>query len=624
MIRAFLLGLMAWAATAEVLRVELVERSDYAGGQSFGPAGPYEIVKAKAFFEADPSLAANKLVVDLHLAPRNERGKVEWSTDVYVLKPRDTSKGNGTLLYEVSNRGGRGLLNQFQRGDEFLLQQGFTLLWCGWQWDIPVSMKEGLRMYSPIATDNGKPIRGPVRAEYVPTKRTTEMWLGDRNHVPYPIVADAKLTVRSTGDGERQAIPASAFKVTQNGQAIEMAAGFEPGRIYELVYTAENPRIAGLGSAGIRDLVSFFRYPGGKGLLLNAESRFLKRAIAIGTSQSGRFLRKYLYDGFNADEKGRIVFDAIWAHVAGAGRGSFNHRFAQASRDGHPMMNFLYPSDLPPFTDEAIRAKAKAAGVEPKIFYTDGSYEYWGRGAALTHLREDGSADAPLTANSRRYYLTGTQHGAGQFPPPHNATTEYPANANDYRFAMRALLVGLNRWISTGNEPPASAYPLLSKGELVAYDKIKLPLNGVKTPARPHKVYKLDFGPEFEASGIVTKEPPAITGAFPVMVPQVDSNGNEIAGIRLPQISVPLATYTGWNYRTKQIGAAGEFFDMVGSTFPFPVAKVAQLYKDKDEYLAKTLAAGRELVRQRYLLEQDLLEILERAAKQWDGMAAIK
>lgn len=618
------LGLVCLLATGAVTRIEVLERADYLDGRSFGTAGAYEVLRARAYFEADPNLAANKIIVDIGLAPKNENGKVEWSADWYILKPRDSSKGNGTLLFEVSNRGGRGLLNMFQReNDHLLMERGFTLVWCGWQWDIPEANKDGLRLFAPIATDNGKKIQGLVRAEFVPNERTAKMWLGDRNHVPYPVISGAKLTMRATADGERQSIPAIAWKTVDHGQAVEMAAGFQPGRIYELIYTSEDPRIAGLGPASVRDTVSFFKNGGG-GMMLTDQPRFIKRAISFGTSQSGRFLRKFLYDGFNADEKGKQVFDGVWAHVAGAGRGSFNHRFAQASRDGQPMMNLFYPSDLFPFTDDQLLKKAREANVVPKIFYTNGSYEYWGRAAALTHITPDGTADAPLAPNSREYFLTGTQHGAGQFPPPHAAGTEYPANSNDYRFAMRGLLIAMNAWLTTGKEPPKSAYPTIAAGSLIGFDKIKFPIAGVKAPANPHRAYPLNFGPEFEASGIVTKEPPELGKAFPVLVPQVDDNGNEIAGIRLPQVAAPLATYTGWNYRTKAVGASGEIYAMIGSTFPFSKEKAAQLYKDQSDYNAKTLAAARALVTQGYLLEIDVMEILDRAAMQWDKMSSVR
>jgi hypothetical protein len=234
---------------------------------------------------------------------------------------------------------------------------------------------------------------------------------------------------------------------------------------------------------------------------------------------------------------------------------------------------------------------------------------------------EDGSADAPLSPDSRRYYLAGTQHGAGRFPPA-RSNTEYLANSNDYRFAMRALLVALNAWIATGKQPPASAYPSLAKGELVPFDKLKFP--AAPTPKHPHFARRLDFGPEFESSGIVSKEPPAIVQTFPVLVPNVDADGNELAGIRLPQLAAPLATYTGWNYRTAAIGAKGEIYDMIGSTFPFSKDRIAALYKDRDDYLAKTLAQGRALVKQGYVLEEDLLEIVERAKEQWEKMPGLR
>lgn len=616
-----LLGLVACAASAAVTRIELVERTDYLDGRSFGDAGPYELIRAKAFFAADPKLAQNKIIVDLHLAPRNENGHVEWSADLWVLKPRDASKGNGTLLYEVSNRGNIGVLNQFQRAhDQLLLERGFTVVLCGWQWDIPESFKEGLRMYAPIATDNGKPIRGIVRAEWVPMARATRMPLGDRNHVAYPPVADLKLTVRSAPDAPRETIPASAWKLSADKQAIEMSAGFEPGRIYEAIYTSENPRIAGLGLASARDTVSFFKYGGG-GHLLSAERRHIKRAIGFGTSQSGRFLRKFLHDGFNADEKGRQVFDAVWAHVAGGGLGSFNHRFAQASRDGHPWMNSFYPTDIEPFDDQALLKKSREANVVPKLFFTDGSYEYWGRASALTHTRTSGDADVALAPETRRYFLAGTQHGAMPFPPRTSSDVEHPFNSVDYRFAMRGLLIALNNWITTGKEPPPSALPLLAKGELVDFRAFQFPIAGVKPPKRPKRGYRLDFGPEFAASGIITKEPPEVLAEFPVLVPAVDADGNEKSGLRLPQVAVPLAAYTGWNYRTAAAGAAGEMADMIGATFPFPKARVAALYAGKEDYLAKNLAAARALVKQGYVLEEDLIEIQERAAAQWDGFA---
>jgi hypothetical protein len=615
----FFLGLMlALSLRAELTRIELVERTDYRGGQSFGPAGPYELIRAKAFFEADPSLPANQIIVDLALAPRNERGRVEWSADIVVLKPRDSSKGNGTLLYEVSNRGNFAVQNMFSlaANDPFLLEQGYEIVAAGWQWDIPADFKDGLRLYPPVATDNGKPIRGLVRAEFIPPARSTRMWLGDRNHVPYPVVDGLKLTVRSAPLEERRPVPASAIKVTEGGQAIEMAAGFEPGRIYEAVYTSENPKVAGLGLATARDTVSFFKYGGG-GLLLNAERRFVKRSLGFGVSQSGRFLRKFLYDGFNADEKGRLVFDGLWAHVAGAGRGSFNQRFAQASRDGGPWLNLFYPTDIEPFDDSTLLEKARAAKVEPKMFETNGSYEYWGRNAALTHIKPDGSGDGAIAPNVRRYFVAGAQHSPGAFPPAESKTAQYPLNAVEYRFVTRALLTAMNAWLTTGKEPPPSSVPTVAAGELIPFDRVTLPSTLPAAPKHPHRAYRVNYGPEFTVTGIATKEPPEVGAPFATLVPAPDRDGNDRGGVRLPQVAVPLAVYTGWNRRAKDMGAADEMGDLIGATFPLPKSRLAELYAGEDDYANKSLAQGRALVKQGLMLEEDLLDMLTRARAQW-------
>ena len=619
-----LVSASALTAPAAVTRVELVSREDFRGGRAFGTRGAYEQIRARVFFAADPALAANQIIVDLPLGPRNERGQVEWSADLLIIKPTDTAKGNGTILYEVSNRGGFGLLDAFslEPEDPFLFEQGFTLVSAGWQWDIPRDRRNGLRLEAPIATDQGRPIRGPVRAQFIPLTPTTTMWLGDRDHIPYPVISGLTVTVQQRPDGERQTIPPAAYRVTQNGEAIEMPGGFQPGRIYEAVYTSENPRIAGLGLAAVRDIVSFLKY-GGPGHLLSAENRHLKRAIGFGRSQSGRFLRKFLYDGFNRDEQGRQVFDGVWAHVAGSGRGSFNHRFAQASRDGHPWMNFFYPTDLAPFDNEALLAASRAAKVVPKLFQTNGSYEYWGRAAALTHTDAGGREDLPVGGEQRSYFLAGTQHAPMPFPPETSPNWQYPANSVDYRFVLRALLVAMNQWVTTGKEPPPSAVPTLARSELVRAESFRFPLLDIPAPRRPHRPYRLDFGPEFLSRGIITREPPALDQPYPILVPAVDEDGNETSGVRLPQVAVPLAVYTGWNYRTAAVGAAGEMFDMVGSTFPLPAVRVRQLYQDQQDYLHRTLAHGRALVKQGFLLEEDLMEILSRARSQWEHFVSV-
>src|SRR5439155_18099335 len=439
-----MVGLAAMPASAEVVRIEVQSRADLVSGQPFGAAGPYEKLSGKIYFAVDPALPANRIVTDLDKAPRNAAGKVEFSSDFFLIKPKRIEQGNGAVLYEVSNRGGKGMLGFFNHatgsadpatpadtGDGFLMKQGFSLLWVGWQFDVP--QRAGLmRVYVPTPSENGRPIRGVVRSDFVPTEKEFDHSLSDRNHTAY-VVADPNdpnnvLTVRDTVEGPRRIIPRNqwGFARDENGSRVAdtthvyMTSKFEHNKIYEVVYTAENPPLVGLGPAAIRDVVSMLKYKSADSLSIPAGA--ITRATAFGVSQSGRFLRKYLYDGYNRDEANRKVFDGVMAHVAGAGRGSFNHRFAQPSRDGHPYLNFFYPTDVFPFTDVAQKDPETGitdgllthAGLSPellpKIFYTNSEYEYWGRAASLIHTTVDARADAPLMDNVRIYLLSAGQH----------------------------------------------------------------------------------------------------------------------------------------------------------------------------------------------------------------------
>jgi hypothetical protein len=635
MFRRLGLGLLLSSfAFGAVYEIHVVDRTDVLDGRKLGPAGPYERIIAKAFFRVDPKLPANRIISDIDLAPRDEEGLVEFSADLYVLRPRDPAKGNGTALFEVSNRGRKGMLNMFNRapssldprseaefGDEFLLERGFTLVWLGWQFDVP--RQPGLmRLYAPVAHKDGQPITGLVRANFVPDEKILSHSLADRNHIAYPVLdpndPTIQLTVRERSDGAPRVIPRSQWQFAreENGKPVAdnthvfMAAGFQPGKIYEVVYKAKDPVLVGLGPAAVRDLISFLKYRTqvSGATLLADERRFIKRAIGFGTSQSGRFLRTFLYYGFNQDEQKRRVFDGVWAHVAGGGRGSFNHRFAQPSRDGHPHMNFFYPTDIFPFTDldetdpktgltDGILARAQKDGVTPKIFYTNGSYEYWGRAASLIHATLDGKQDAPLAKDTRIYFLTGTQHGPGSFPPRRRGTQNL-SNPNDYRWAMRALMVAMNDWLTSGKEPPPSQYPQVGKDQLVPLGAVRFPkIPGIEVPTHIQKAYRVDYGPEFRTKGIISYEPPKIGEPFVTVLPQVDADGNEISGVRLPIVQVPLGTFTGWNLRDPKLGAPHELYSMVGSYIPFartkaerekkgdPRPSVEERYQSREEYM---------------------------------------
>jgi hypothetical protein len=610
-------------AHAAVTRVEISSRTDL-------PNANYEKVTGKVYFAVDPKLAANQIITDITLAPRDGKGLVEFSADLEVWRPK--SKGNGTALVEISNRGGKGLTGMFDLagrndpGDSLLFDQGFTLVWIGWEFDIP--NRDGLlKLYAPVI----KGITGVVRSEIVVDRKATEESLGDRAQVPYAVadVDSAVMTVRDGVNGARSTVPRTQWKFSDDLTKVEFPSGFEPARIYEVVYTGKDPAVVGLGPAAIRDYVSYMKAQGE-----------VQRAIGFGVSQSGRFLRTFLYYGFNADEKGKRVFDGVWAHVAGAGRGSFDHRFAQPSRDGHPLLNLLYPSDIFPFTDvpetdegitDSILARARKDGVVPKIFYSNGAYEYWGRAASLIHISPDGKTDVPPAPETRVYFIAGAQHGANAQPV--KTVTQNRANPEDYRFAMRALLIDMNSWVTNGTPPPDSKIPRIGKDELVAPSALNFPkVPGIALPKEPYLAWHLDFGPEFRTKGLVAYDPPKVGASFPILVPQVNADGNETAGIRLPEQMVPLATYTGWNLRDPKIGAPDVLYNMTGSFIPFAKTKaereasgdrrpsIEERYKDKDDYLRKVRAAAEALTGSGFLLKEDVERVTQKAAARWDSL----
>ena len=646
---------------AEVVRIDVQSRTDLASGKPFGSTGAYEKLRGRIYFEIDPANSANRIITDIDHAPRNARGRVEFSSDFFLIKPKQVERGNGTVLYEVSNRGGKGLLAFYnhasggldpatdeQLGDGFLMQQGFTLLWVGWQFDVPA--RDGLvRVYPPVASEGGRPIAGVVRSEVIVSRRTQDASLADRSHAAYPVANPDDpahtLTVRDEADGARRVVPRSQWRFAriENGKPVAdpthvyLSTGFEPGKIYDVVYTAQNPPLAGTGMAAVRDTVAMLKYGAADAWSIPAGT--IERAIAWGVSQSGRFLRTYLYYGFNADEGQRQVFDGVMSHVAGAGRGSFNLRFAQPSRDGHPFLNKLYPTDIFPFTDAAQTDPETRVSdgllqrvppeLRPKIFHTNSSYEYYGRAASLIHTTIDGRADAPLPDHTRIYMFAGGQHGPGAFPPARSIGQQLN-NPNDYRWFMRPLLLSMQRWIAEGVEPPPSRYPKVADRTLVRLEELRFPaLPGVGKPSELHEAYRVSYGRDFATKGIVTLDPPEVGNPFPLLVPQVDEDGNEIAGLKMPEVAVPLATYTGWNLFNSEAGPVHLLSSMQGSYIPLPATRaereraqdprrsIEERYRDRADYLARVREAAGSLVREGYLLAGDVDTIVERADRHW-------
>jgi len=484
-----------------------------------------------------------------------------------------------------------------------------------------------------------------VRSDFVVTEREADHSLADRDHAAYavldPTSPDNVLTVRDSVEGQRRIVPRDQWGFTGDRTKVYLNAKFEPNKIYEVVYTAENPPLVGLGPAAIRDTISMLKYKSADSWSIPTGA--IRRAVGFGVSQSGRFLRTYLYYGFNRDEGNRKVFDGVMAHVAGAGRGSFNHRFAQPSRDGHPYLNFFYPTDIFPFTDAAetdpltgatdgLLTHAGSPDLLPKVFYTNSEYEYWGRAASLIHTTPDGASDAPLMDNVRIYLLTAGQHGPGPFPPT-QTIGQQRNNPLDYRWAMKALLLDMDRWIADGTPPPPSRYPHISDGTLVAPDRLRFPkVPGVRTSTAVHRAYRADYGPRFITEGVVTIEPPRIGAAFPILVPQGDADGNGVAGIRMPELAAPLATYTGWNLFNARSGPTDVISSMQGSYIPLaraasdrkrsgdPRQSIEERYHDKDQYLGLVSRAALQLIDERFLLAEDLAVILKNAGRHWDQL----
>ena len=659
MFRVILIALALLTASpvnAEVVRLRVERREVVLGGRAFGAAGPYEKLVGKVDFAFDPNLPANDIVVDLKLAPRDARGMVEASADFYMLKPADPRKGNGRLFYEVGNRGGKAMLGTFQKaagspdpttdaqfGDGALMRQGFTLLWMGWQWDVPV--RPGvMRMDIPIATDNGKPITGLVRGNFILNDRAATAPLADRDHLAYQVLHPAspenKMTVRDEPTAAGELVPHARWRFVDGG-TVALDGGFQPGRIYDVVYRAKDPRVVGCGLAGTRDLISYLRYDTSPANPVPG----LSYAIAWGVSQSGRFLRHFLYQGFNADEHGRRVFDGVFDQVGGSGRGSFNHRFGQASRDALQFFNILYPVDLFPFTDgpetdpdtgvtDSLLARAERAGVTPKVFHLLTNSEYFNRAGSLVHTDATGTRDAVLPATTRVYMIASAPHIISPFPPASNVgggmVGRAALNPLDYRPAVRALFRALDRWVSDGVEPPASAYPRLDDGTLTSPDRAGWPaIPGYALPQHPLRAFHLDFGPDWN-KGIVSIEPPNVGKPFTVSVPAVDADGNVRSGIRMPDIAVPLATQSGWNYRDASIGSPDRLAGEVGSYIPFPKTgadrerahdprlSIEERYRNRDEYVGRVAAAALDLVARGYLLAEDVADLLKHAEEHYD------
>ncbi len=654
------------------IRLRMNQQQLFANGMAFGHAGQYELLSGQAHFAVDPTDASFAGIVDIEHAPRNANGLAEYAADVHILKPVDLERGNRRLLYDVNNRGNVRALqffndavhsnrptNEEHAGNGFLLRRGYTLVWSGWQGDL-LAGDGRAAMQLPVAGTTEQQITGPVRMEYVadsPGQICIPLSANDYTASYEAVSLDtstATLTCRKYEQDPRRPIATGEWqfaRLDSDGTPLPSAfhcylpAGFRPGWIYELVYLARNPLVLGLGFTGVRDLVSFLKYSDtdsdGAANPLASNGTRIEKAYAWGRSQSGRFLREFVYRGFNEDGDGRRVFDAVWPHVSGGGRVALNIRFAQPGRFPRQHADHLYPSDQFPFsyatstdpltgnTDAILRRPA----TDPLVMHTQTSSEYWERRGSLVHTDVDGN-DLKQPEDVRVYLFSSSQHNAdplGGSEPDYR----YPTNPLNTTPLLRALLDALDRWATDGALPPESQVPRRDDGTLVAARDVQRAfpsLPEVQHPAEASRLHPQDFGPDFD-SGIVSIEPPTVdlSREYVVLVPQVDADGNEQAGLRIPDVEVPLATYTGWNYR--QAGSAGQALaGVTGSYFPFvetveerlasgdPRLSIEERYPSPEAYIRAVSEAARQLEADRLLLEEDVEAYISKVAETQSGI----
>lgn len=598
---------------AGVTRVEIDRRTPY-------ETSDYETIEGTLHFSVDPNDAQNQIIADLALAPTDPSGGITFSSDFRLLSPKDGAKPPLAVWAEIPNRGGKSNLQRF------MIDHHFALFEVGWEFDVASDPKR-LSIEVPKAVEmDGSPIRGAVEAIFVLNEPTEKYTVTDLESYPPldPTGPDTKLTVRDRGDrpGGTE-ISREKWKLT--GNRLTFSDGFEPGKTYEITWLAEHPPVAGLGFAAIRDAISWIKHDPtspAAGLPVYAQ----------GASQCGRFLREFVYEGFNTDLKNEVVFDGIIAHVAGAGRVDLNRRWAT------PRELSLFRTASYPFADEAwpdpvtglkegLLENARVTH-RPKIFYTTTAAEYWGAGrvGALVHTDPAGENDVPLPESVRLYVFAGAPHGPSAFPPTAPAAGAPLSNPTDYRDSLLALRLALHRWASAEIAPPKSTYPTFASGTLIQAKDLAFPrLPGITSPVALSAGLRMrnPFLPD-GAGG---------SAALPLLVSQVDEDGNDLAGVRLPEIAVPLATATGWMFRPPSMGSPHELLPVLrGSWIPFALTKaereksgdprrsIEERYRDREDFLEKTKEAAAALVAEGYLREEDIKSAEERAAKAWDWL----
>jgi hypothetical protein len=636
-------GIAAMSGGITRLDISRVESPTFEG-RSFGTVGQYRKLVGRAYGEVDPTDPRNAVIVDIALAPRNASGRVEYSTDVCILAPVEPARGNHRLFFDVTNRGSTRALGRFNdaaqvndpttaadAGNGFLMSQGYTIAWSGWDPTAPAGAGRCTTTV-PVATQpDGSPITGPAMEEFVVDDAKTLT-----RPLTYPAASSdqslATLTVRARADDPPAPLPASSWEyVDDRLKAIRLTPDgtpFQRGMLYEFTYVARDPLVAGLGFAAIRDVATFLHHAAADDEgNPNPLAGDVERIYTFGSSQPSRTMHDFIWLGFNQDGAGRRVFDGILNWIGG-GTGIFmNYRFAQPGRTHRQHIGRHFPEYQFPFanqilsdpftgkTDGRLR-RCLESGTCPMIMEVNSSNEYWAKAMSSFHLDSEGN-DLPDPPNVRYYLMSSLPHGAASGP----GICQQNRNPLVPNTVLRALLVALDAWVTSGKEPPASRLPRRADGTLVP----PLPQDSVRFPGIPQVTYNgrlhtgdlLDFGPQFD-QGILTVLPPKLLGTpYPALVPRTDADGNDIAGIRLPDVAVPLATYTGWALRAFPPGAddsgdgAGQQIDFAATRAERlasgdPRPSIEERYPDHAAYVSAVAAAADDLREQRLLLDDDV------------------
>lgn len=638
-----LLALIAAPAVAKPVargvQIEVQSRTPVFAGESFGSHGAYEKITGLAKLLIDPRAQENKDIADLALAERDADGLVHYAVDIVILRPIDGKQARRVLLYDVVNRGIRtagmlnggaiGLTDPIDKGDALLMRQGVTLVWSGWQGDLATtSATPMIRGHFPLVTAKTSPVTGRTSTETIFDRPD-----GKTMTLPYPALSldqsTARLTVQAVTGSEPRVIPSAQWRYLDDGHVeVTRPADMDAGAIYRLEYTAKDPRLFGLGFTATRDLVAFLRHGSAEegnpladisaapcernaaNACVNPQGGVFASTIAWGVSQSGRYLRDYLYQGFNRDTSGRKVFDGVMAVIPGARRTFTNYRFAEPGRfsrqhEDHDVPGFTFPyaysalrDPVTGKTDGILRA-CEATSTCPKLIHFDTSAEFWQAGASLVGTGGT-DHDVPFPANVRAYMLAGGAH-APRFTLP---ACRYPANPLNYGPTLRALFLAMIDWTLDKQAPPPSRWPSLAKGELV-------PVTALRGPTTPNFAW---------AKVLNQPIPPAGKPAWPIFAPAIDADGNDLPGIRPPEVAAPAGTLLGWNLRKASYGE-GDLCLLAGTFMPFAASaatrdgdsrlSLAERYPEPGTRPAKLRQAADGLVAARLLLPEDAAKMVQ-------------